>query len=111
MKISDLNPFVPPRPEVTQRFVESVQPLAPPVHRQIIDTVKQVAKALGLTGATIVTSPLAVAEGGLYAAANVLAMPSVILNKLASITNAARTRIFHTIMGSGGHSASLAAAH
>ncbi|MBT4020793.1 hypothetical protein HOD71_00030 [Candidatus Peribacteria bacterium] len=94
MSIKNLNPFVPADPQRVSKFMEGVQPLAPPVHRQIIDTAKQIANAVSGTGVTIVTSPLAVAEAGLYAGANAMGIPTAILNKCASMTNHVRTRMF-----------------
>jgi hypothetical protein len=91
--------FQPQRPDEVKAFMESVQMTEPPIHTQIIDTAKQVARALGATAATVLSSPLALAEGALYAGANILAVPSVTLNKAGSIVNKTRTSVFNTIMG------------
>ena len=67
MKTHNLNPFIPPKPDDVREFMEGVQPLAPPIHRQIMETGKQIARATGMTIATVITSPVAIVEAGLYA--------------------------------------------
>ena len=99
MKTHNLNPFIPPKPDDVREFMEGVQPLAPPIHRQIMETGKQIARATGMTIATVITSPVAIVEAGLYAGANVAGSVSAGFNKVASITNHGRTRIFNTVQG------------
>ena len=48
------------------------------------------------------TLPVAAAEAGFYAAANVLALPSVALNKVASTANHVRTKTYNIVMGPHG---------
>lgn len=97
--MNSLRLFQPQRPEDVHAFMESVQIQAPPIHRQIIDTGKLVARAIAGTGITIATAPLALAEGAFYFAANILAVPSTVLNKVGSITNRTRTKLFNAVMG------------
>ena len=102
MPLSNLNPlnyFGPPTPDRATKYAESIQPLAPPVHRQIFETGKQIARTLAGTAVTVATLPAAAAEAGLYATANVLALPSVVFNKVASTANHVRTKTYNIVMG------------
>lgn len=94
-----LNPFVPANPQEVARFMEGVQPKSPAVHEQIIDTAKQIGKAVAGTGVTIVTAPLALPEATLYGGANVLGAGSAVLNKMGSMINKTRTRAINVVLG------------
>ncbi len=86
------NFFQPAKPEEARSFLESVQPIAPPIHRQIIDTAKSVARAVSHTATTTLTSPFSVGKALFYAVANICAVPSVVFNKVASIMDKTQAR-------------------
>lgn len=109
MKLSDLNPFVPASPERTSNFMRSVQPSAPPVHEQLGDTGKTIISATRKTIASLVGLPAAAVESILYGFGTILAVPSVVFNKAASITSAIRAKIFHVIGGKGPRAAAAVA--
>lgn len=91
--------FRPQSAEVVGDFMRNVQPHDPAIHTQMVDTAKQIGKAVGATVGSIGTAPLALAEGGLYASANILATPSAVLNKLGKVTNTVRSKTFSTLSG------------
>jgi len=79
--------------------MRNVQPNDPAIHIQMMDTAKQISKAVGATVGTVGTAPLAIMESGLYASANILATPSAVLNKLGKVTNTVRSKTYSTLSG------------
>lgn len=91
--------FRPQSAEVVGDFMRKVQPNDLTIQNQIAETAKQVTKAIGATVSTVGTMPLALAEGGMYVSANILATPSAVLNTLGKVTNTVRSKTFNTLSG------------
>jgi len=97
MKLSDLDLTVPANPEAVHEFMKSVQPLAPSIWRQLVDTATHVKDAVIGAATTTIGLPGVLVEKTLYTGANVLGASSATLNKIAGYSNHTRARVISTI--------------
>lgn len=83
-----------------EKFVEGIQPdPAGNVLRHMWDTTKKIGRALGAAVAMPISGALAIPEHALYAGANLLTVPPVLLSKSARIINKTRTEAFNALAG------------
>ncbi len=80
-----ISPFQPAPPELAKAFMESVQPIAPSLWNLMGRTATHIRNALGSLTSTAIGSVFAVPKEALYGMANIAAIPSVILNRTASM--------------------------
>lgn len=92
-------PFKPAKPELAQAFMESVQPVSPSILSQMGETATKITNALGSFASTIFGGIIAIPKGALYAMANVAAVPSVFLNRTASILDRTQNAVHSVFAG------------
>jgi hypothetical protein len=95
-----ISPFKPAPPDLTARFMESVQPVAPSIWNQIRETALNMKNALGSFGSTVFGGLTAIPKGALYGMANVIAVPSAFLNKAASTIDKTQKAVHTLLTGS-----------